>query len=101
MGRSRVQIHSVRARLSVSFGVIVLFLAGLIGFSLWTLWAAFLEAQGLDNRNLAPVAQLSLGNAARLRMQDGPWPRSCSRTRTRARGTRWCARTTTRPSTAP
>jgi hypothetical protein len=69
MGGSRLQIHSVRARLSVSFGAIVLFLAGLTGFSLWTLRAAFLEAQGLYDRNLAPVAQLSLGNAARLRMQ--------------------------------
>jgi methyl-accepting chemotaxis protein len=69
MGRSWVQIHSVRARLSVSFGVIVLFLAGVIGFSLYTLRAAFLEAQGLYDRNLTPVAQLSLGNAARLRMQ--------------------------------
>jgi methyl-accepting chemotaxis protein len=71
MGMAWFHNLSVRTRLAWSFGLIMLFLAGLIGFGLWNQRASFLQAQDLYDRNLTPIAQLSLGNASRLRMQYG------------------------------
>ena len=70
MGMTWFHNLTVRRRLACAFGLVLLFLAALIGFSLWGLRASFLESQGLFERNLAPIAQLSMGNAARLRMQN-------------------------------
>jgi methyl-accepting chemotaxis protein len=69
MGMAWFHNLSVRARLMVSFGLILVFLAGLIGFSLWSLRASFGQAQGMFDANLTPIAQLSQANSARLRMQ--------------------------------
>jgi methyl-accepting chemotaxis protein len=60
---------SVRLRLMVSFGLVLALLVGLMGFSLWTLRASFQNAKGMFDQQLAPIAQLSQSNAARLRMQ--------------------------------
>jgi methyl-accepting chemotaxis protein len=60
---------SVRVRLAFSFGLVLVFLGLLIGFGLFSQRASFHQAQDLYDRNLTPIAQLSLGNAARLRMQ--------------------------------
>jgi methyl-accepting chemotaxis protein len=69
MGMAWFHNLSVRARLMVSFGLILVFLAGLIGFSLWSLRASFRQAQSMFEANLTPIAQLSQANSARLRMQ--------------------------------
>jgi methyl-accepting chemotaxis protein len=69
MGMSWFHNLSIRSRLMVSFGLILVFLAGLIGFSLWSLRASFRQAQSMFNTNLTPIAQLSQANSARLRMQ--------------------------------
>jgi methyl-accepting chemotaxis protein len=52
-----------------AFGLILVFLAGLIGFSLWTLRDSFQQAQSIYTANLNPIAQLGQSNSARLRMQ--------------------------------
>jgi methyl-accepting chemotaxis protein len=69
MGMAWFHNLSVRVRLAYAFGLVLLFVAGLIGFGLWNERATFKQAQGLYDRNLTPIAQLSLGNASRLRMQ--------------------------------
>ena len=69
MGMSWFHNLSVRARLMVSFCLILAFLAGLIGFSLWSLRGSFHQAQTMFEANLTPIAQLGQGNSARLRMQ--------------------------------
>jgi methyl-accepting chemotaxis protein len=69
MGMAWFHNLSVRVRLMVSFGLILVFLAGLIGFSLWSLRSSFRQAQTMFAANLTPIAQLSQGNSARLRMQ--------------------------------
>jgi methyl-accepting chemotaxis protein len=53
----------------VSFSLILVFLAALIGFSLFSLRSSFHQAQSMFEANLTPIAQLSQGNSARLRMQ--------------------------------
>jgi len=69
MGMSWFHNLSVRTRLMVSFCLILAFLAGLIGFSLWSLRGSFRQAQKMFDANLTPIAQLGQGNSARLRMQ--------------------------------
>jgi len=69
MGMAWFHDLSVRSRLALAFGLVLVFVAGLAGFSLWSLRASFLDARNQFNGNLTPIAQLGLGNAARLRMQ--------------------------------
>ncbi|HWQ09968.1 MAG TPA: methyl-accepting chemotaxis protein, partial [Holophaga sp.] len=60
---------SVRLRLMISFGIVLVFLMGLMGFSLWSLRASYQNARAMFDEQLSPIAQLGQSNAARLRMQ--------------------------------
>lgn len=60
---------SVRFRLMISFGLVLVFLMGLMGFSLWSLRASYKNARAMFVEQLSPIAQLGQSNAARLRMQ--------------------------------
>ena len=69
MGMGWFNNLSVRLRLMVSFGLVLLLLVGLMAFSLWNLRASFQNAKDMFEQQLSPIAQLSQSNAARLRMQ--------------------------------
>jgi methyl-accepting chemotaxis protein len=69
MGMGWFNNLSVRFRLAVSFGLVLVFLVGLMGFSLWNLQTSFRSAKAMFDQQLTPIAQLSQVNAARLRME--------------------------------
>ena len=69
MGMGWFNNLSVRLRLMISFGLVLAFLMGLMGFSLWTLRASYQNARAMFDQQLSPIAQLGQSNAARLRMQ--------------------------------
>jgi methyl-accepting chemotaxis protein len=70
MGMSWFYNLSVSRRLTFTFCLILAFLGGLMAFNLWNLRTSFRQANGMFENNLTPIAQLSQGNTARLRMQN-------------------------------
>ena len=61
---------SVSRRLTLSFCVVLAFLGGLMAFNLWSLQTSYRQANGMYENALTPIALLSQGNSARLRMQN-------------------------------